>query len=598
MDVVFSFSNASVVEPDCIRSTVELAEKNNVHLSEDTCWELLEMCISKLSMRKTYQLLDGLYSTEEIKFPEGSEFVVESIRGRSVNKVLSLFLHNMFQGEVFYYVKWLGWPPVFNTWEPECNLSGCEDLIQKFVDSYGESVGMLPPESQPDKKSQIREVMGRLREAVDPSGNLPLYLLERFSSLQSDPTDNFRPYKPSPSINIDKLICSQSLPSNMESISLKRPPSVSDLLPVPAKRFRICRKSKQVLDSALNTFQQKLNAVYSHEAPITVENSVDSECPPVEFQPIPDYLPGQDVYLPTKAPIGCECTIDNVNLSQLAKITKKDNDTSSVIYPCWVNRRSNCCAVRAGSMPPYDKRKRLLAPPGHPVYECNSLCPCDSTCPFRVVQLGRKVPLCVFRTKDRGWGVKTMVPIGKGTFVVEYLGEILTFDEAEKRGLIYDKQTMTYLFDLDFEGDAHYTVDASQMGNISHFINHSCDPNLTVRCVFIECLNTKLPRIALYASRFIKKGEEITFDYNMTGAIASDSDGVTPDAEATETTNSDTPLTSTNNDEKSPTPSSSSVDVTPDTGSEVSFDSKSLGSKGPRMKCLCRSKNCRGYLVT
>ncbi|VDP97835.1 unnamed protein product [Trichobilharzia regenti] len=497
MDVVFSFSNASVVEPDCIRSTVDLAAKNNVHLSEDTCWELLEMCISKLSMRKTYQLLDG----------------------------------------------------------------------RTFV---------CLPESQPDKKSQIQEVMGRLREAVDSSGNLPLYLLERFSSLQPDPIDNFRPYKPSsrPSINIDKLICSQSLPSNIESISLKRSPSVSDLLPVPAKRFRICRKSKQVLDSALNTFQQKLNAVYSHEAPITVENSVDSECPPVEFQPIPDYLPGQDVYLPTKAPIGCECTMDNMNLSELAKMTKKDNeDSTSVIYPCWVNRRSSCCAVRAGSMPPYDKRKRLLAPPGHPVYECNSLCPCDSTCPFRVVQLGRKVPLCVFRTKDRGWGVKTMVPIGKGTFVVEYLGEILTFDEAEKRGLIYDKQTMTYLFDLDFEGDAHYTVDASQMGNISHFINHSCDPNLTVRCVFIECLNTKLPRIALYASRFIKKGEEITFDYNMTGAIASESEGVTADAEATETTNSDTPLTSANNDEKSPTPSSSSVDVTPDTGSEVSCTS-------------------------
>ncbi|CAH8526676.1 unnamed protein product [Schistosoma turkestanicum] len=123
-----------------------------------------------------------------------------------------------------------------------------------------------------------------------------------------------------------------------------------------------------------------------------------------------------------------------------------------------------------------------------------------------------------------------------------------------------------------------------------------CDPNLTVRCVFIECLNTKLPRIALYASRFIRKGEELTFDYNMTGAVVSDASGVADNAGEAETP-SEAQSAPSNNGGKSPTPSSSSVDVTPDTSSEVSFDSKSLGSKGPRMKCLCRSKNCRGYLV-
>ncbi|TNN05139.1 Histone-lysine N-methyltransferase SUV39H2 [Schistosoma japonicum] len=585
MALVFSFLPASIVEPDCIRSVVKLAKENNVFLSDETCWSLLDACLSKLPLKRTYQILDELYSTEQIRFPEGSEFAVESIRARSVNK-----------GTVFYYVKWVGWPPVFNTWEPESNLHGCEDLIQQFVDSYGSTIGMLPPDNQPDRKSQIQEVMDRLREAVNSSGSLPLYLLERFSSRQPCPTDNFRPYKPLPTINIEKLFSSQISHGIIESVSLKRPPSVADLLPVSTKRIRLSRKDKQVLDSALNAFEQKLNAVYVNEAPITVENSVDSECPPVEFQPIPDYLPGEDVFLPTKAPIGCECTLDNLDQMELAKIRKADLNGSSVIYPCWVNKRRNCCAVRAGAVPPYDKRKRLAAPPGHPVYECNSLCPCDSSCPFRVVQLGRKVPLCVFRTRDRGWGVKTMVPIGKGTFVVEYLGEILNFDEAEKRGIIYDKQTMTYLFDLDFEGDAHYTVDASQMGNISHFINHSCDPNLTVRCVFIECLNTKLPRIALYASRFIRKGEELTFDYNMTGAVASDTDGVIDNTEGTETPLSDTQSGSSNSGGKSPTPSSS-VDITPDTGSETSFDCKSFGSKGPRMKCLCRSKNCRGYLV-
>ncbi|CAH8526712.1 unnamed protein product [Schistosoma turkestanicum] len=85
--------------------------------------------------------------------------------------------------------------------------------------------------------------------------------------------------------------------------------------------------------------------------------------------------------------------------------------------------------------------------------------------------------------------------------------------------------------------------------------------------------------------------------YFARGAVVSDASGVADNAGEAETP-SEAQSAPSNNGGKSPTPSSSSVDVTPDTSSEVSFDSKSLGSKGPRMKCLCRSKNCRGYLVT
>ncbi|RXG51199.1 Histone-lysine N-methyltransferase SUV39H2 [Armadillidium vulgare] len=74
----------------------------------------------------------------------------------------------------------------------------------------------------------------------------------------------------------------------------------------------------------------------------------------------------------------------------------------------------------------------------------------------------------------------------------------------------------TYLFDLDYnKGDQNpYTVDAVKYGNVSHFINHSCDPNLVVFNVWVNCLDPDLPKLALFASRDIKKGEEITFDYN------------------------------------------------------------------------------------
>ena len=44
-----------------------------------------------------------------------------------------------------------------------------------------------------------------------------------------------------------------------------------------------------------------------------------------------------------------------------------------------------------------------------------------------------------------------------------------------------------------------------------------CEPNLTVYGVWINNLDPRLPRIALFASKDIEKGEELTFDYMMTG---------------------------------------------------------------------------------
>ena len=50
--------------------------------------------------------------------------------------------------------------------------------------------------------------------------------------------------------------------------------------------------------------------------------------------------------------------------------------------------------------------------------------------------------------------------------------QIITSEEAERRGQVYDRQGATYLFDLDYVEDV-YTVDAAHYGNISHFVNHS-----------------------------------------------------------------------------------------------------------------------------
>lgn len=70
------------------------------------------------------------------------------------------------------------------------------------------------------------------------------------------------------------------------------------------------------------------------------------------------------------------------------------------------------------------------------------------------------------------------------------------------------------MFDLDFNSvENPYVVDAAHNGNVTHFINHSCDPNLGVWAVWADCLDPNLPMLALFATRDIEVGEELSFDY-------------------------------------------------------------------------------------
>lgn len=237
-------------------------------------------------------------------------------------------------------------------------------------------------------------------------------------------------------------------------------------------------------------WEKQLNSVGGHRKPILVRNSVDMEGPPMNFTYIQDYKVGEGISV-TQVAIGCECT-DCLN--------------------CPVG---GCCPGVSGHGFAYNDIGQVQVKPGEPIFECNKYCHCGPDCPNRVVQRGIQHTLSIFRTDNgRGWGVRTTEHIRKNTFVMEYIGEIITTEEAERRGLVYDRQGSTYLFDLDYVEDV-YTVDAAHYGNISHFLNHSCNPNLQVYNVFIENLDERLPRLAFFSTRAIKIGEELTFDYNM-----------------------------------------------------------------------------------
>ena len=43
----------------------------------------------------------------------------------------------------------------------------------------------------------------------------------------------------------------------------------------------------------------------------------------------------------------------------------------------------------------------------------------------------------------------------------------------------------------------------------------SCDPNLNIFNVYVDCLDPDMPRLCLFAKREIKRGEQISFDYRQ-----------------------------------------------------------------------------------
>lgn len=106
-----------------------------------------------------------------------------------------------------------------------------------------------------------------------------------------------------------------------------------------------------------------------------------------------------------------------------------------------------------------------------------------------------------------GFGLYAGEDIKQHEFVGEYKGEVITKEEAERRGAVYEFQRLSYLFSLN----AAQEIDSTYFGNKIRFINHAGYGkfNLYPRIFLVNTVH----RIALYAEKPIKKGEELLFDY-------------------------------------------------------------------------------------
>lgn len=132
----------------------------------------------------------------------------------------------------------------------------------------------------------------------------------------------------------------------------------------------------------------------------------------------------------------------------------------------------------------------------------------DVTVKFNQLQ-SRKKQLRFARSHIHDWGLFAMERISKGDMVIEYVGEIIRAQVADKREKAYERQGIgsSYLFRIDED----LVVDATKKGNLGRLINHSCDPNCNARIITINGEK----KIVIYAKQDIELGDEITYDYHF-----------------------------------------------------------------------------------
>jgi SET domain-containing protein len=102
----------------------------------------------------------------------------------------------------------------------------------------------------------------------------------------------------------------------------------------------------------------------------------------------------------------------------------------------------------------------------------------------------------VVKRSSAGLGLFAAAPFNKGELVIEYIGEVVSDAEAQRRG-------GKYLFELN----DNWTIDGKGRQNIARYINHSCKPNCEPQ------LSDDEKQVFIYTKRKISPGEELTYNY-------------------------------------------------------------------------------------
>ncbi|XP_071768890.2 histone-lysine N-methyltransferase SETDB1-B isoform X2 [Centroberyx gerrardi] len=160
------------------------------------------------------------------------------------------------------------------------------------------------------------------------------------------------------------------------------------------------------------------------DIPLSCVNEIDGT-PPPKVAYSKERIPEDGVYINTSPDflVGCDCTDGCRDKSKCSC-----HQLTLQATGCTPGAQIN---PNAGFL---HKRLEECLPTG--IYECNKRCKCSvQMCTNRLVQHGLQVRLQLFKTQNKGWGIRCLDDVAKGSFVCIYAGKILTDDFADKEGL-------------------------------------------------------------------------------------------------------------------------------------------------------------------
>lgn len=129
--------------------------------------------------------------------------------------------------------------------------------------------------------------------------------------------------------------------------------------------------------------------------------------------------------------------------------------------------------------------------------ECNpKYCPAKEKCQNQCFRRGQVIETTLKNAGFKGVGLFTLEKIPADTFIIEYVGEIITGAELDiRRKQLRCENGHLYFMEL---GKGMY-IDSGRFGNHARFINHSCSPNTRPEKWIVDNRN----RIGLFANRDI-----------------------------------------------------------------------------------------------
>lgn len=141
--------------------------------------------------------------------------------------------------------------------------------------------------------------------------------------------------------------------------------------------------------------------------------------------------------------------------------------------------------------------------------ECTGQGSCGRNCENRRFHNKSYADVSVFKTEKKGYGLRANTVLHNGDFIFEYIGEVIDEPRFRRRMRQYDDEGIKHFYFMSLNKGEF--VDATKRGNLGRFCNHSCNPNS-----FVDkwVVGDKLC-MGIFASRHIKAGEELVFNYNV-----------------------------------------------------------------------------------